>query len=284
VSDTTATITEPTAQPSGKPPRKRHTVRRVVLTVAALGLIGGIGAAASGGSHLTASQAPAAPSTSAPAAPATTAPASDPATTAPAGDPATEAPAAPVGTMSQQQALSSAQGYLSDGQGFSRAGLIGQLEYEKFSTADATWAADHSGANWNDQAVTSAKAYLSDGQGFSRQGLIDQLLYEKFTLAQATYAVNHVGLTGGSAAPAGQAQADSAVPAGYTDAGSGVYAGPNTSTAFALAVHQAWLDSGKASTVQAYSPVTGKTYTMTQVSSSPYLFTGGNDASVEWSA
>jgi hypothetical protein len=213
------------------------------------------------------------PAAVAPAAPA-------PATSAPVEAPTSDAPAAPVGTASQQQALQSAQGYLSDGQGFSRNGLIEQLEYEKFSPADAAWAADHSGANWNDQAVTSAKGYMSDGQGFSRQGLIDQLEYEKFTVAQATYAVNHVGLTGGSAAPA--AQAASAVPAGYTDAGGGVYAGPNTSTAFALAVHQAWLDSGKASTVTAYSPVTGKTYTMTQAGSSPYLFTGGNNASVEW--
>jgi hypothetical protein len=115
--------------------------------------------------------------------------------------PATSAPAAPAGpTVSQQQALDSAQSYLSDGQGFSRAGLIKQLtsKYgEGFSQADATWAVDHSGANWDAQAVISAKSYMSDGQGFSRAGLIDQLTSpygEQFTYPQAVYAAGQVGL------------------------------------------------------------------------------------------
>jgi hypothetical protein len=131
-----------------------------------------------------------------------TQPAAPPAPAAPAtSQPAAPAPAAPAGpTASQQQALDSAQGYLSDGQGFSRAGLIKQLtsKYgEGFSLADATWAVDHSGANWDAQAVESAKGYMSDGQGFSRAGLIDQLTSpygEQFTYAQAVYAVNQVGL------------------------------------------------------------------------------------------
>ena len=129
------------------------------------------------------------PATSAPAAPATKAPAPQ------------QAPAQPAGpAASQQQALTSAQGYLSDGQGFSRAGLIQQLSSsagEGFSVADATWAVDHSGADWYQQAVISAKGYMSDGEGFSRQGLIDQLTSsagEGFTYAQAVYAVNQVGL------------------------------------------------------------------------------------------
>jgi hypothetical protein len=117
---------------------------------------------------------------------------------APAAPAPTQAPAGP--TVSQQQALTSAQSYLSDGQGFSRAGLIQQLSSsagEGFGVADATWAVDHSGADWNAQAVMSAKGYMSDGQGFSRAGLIDQLTSsagEGFTYAQATYAVNRVGL------------------------------------------------------------------------------------------
>jgi hypothetical protein len=102
--------------------------------------------------------------------------------------------------MAQQQALTSAQGYLSDGQGFSKTGLIDQLSSsagEGFSHSDAVWAVKHSGANWKEQAVISAKGYMSDGQGFSRQGLIDQLSSsagEGFTLAQATYAADQVGL------------------------------------------------------------------------------------------
>ena len=127
---------------------------------------------------------PAAPATSQPAAPATQA-----------------QPPAPAGpTTSQQQALDSAQSYLADGQGFSRAGLISQLTSQyggQFSVADATWAVDHSGADWDAQAVMSAQGYMSDGQGFSRAGLIDQLTSpygEQFTYAQAVYAVNQVGL------------------------------------------------------------------------------------------
>jgi hypothetical protein len=83
------------------------------------------------------------------------------------------------------------------GNGFSRTGLIRQLKFEKFSTADATWAVDHSGADWNKQAVLSAKGYIKLGTGFSRQSLIDQLTSsygEGFTLSQATYAANQVGL------------------------------------------------------------------------------------------
>jgi hypothetical protein len=133
------------------------------------------------------------------------APATDPApaaptTTAPAA-PATSAPAAPAGpTVSQQQALDSAQSYLGLDSGFSRQGLIDQLDSPyggKFSVADATWATDDSGADWDAQAVLAAKGYMNLGTGFSRSGLIDQLdspYGGKFTLAQATYAANHVGL------------------------------------------------------------------------------------------
>jgi hypothetical protein len=106
----------------------------------------------------------------------------------------------PAGTASQMQALAAAETYLGDGQGFSRQGLIDQLDSSygnSFPVADATWAVDHSDANWDDQAVDCAKGYMSDGQGFSRQGLIDQMTSaygNKFTEAQATYAANAVGL------------------------------------------------------------------------------------------
>jgi Host cell surface-exposed lipoprotein len=193
-----------------KPLRKRWSVRTLAALVV---LIAGMAALGSmGSSHVAtpkaapAHSAPARPAAQpakhaakAPAAPATTAPAA-PATTAPAA-PATTAPAAPTGpTASQQQALDAAQGYLSDGQGFSRAGLIQQLTSQYgngFSQADATWAVDNSGANWNDQAAIAAKGYASDGQGFSRQGLIDQLTSPyggQFTYAQAVYGVDQAGL------------------------------------------------------------------------------------------
>jgi hypothetical protein len=115
---------------------------------------------------------------------------------------ASSGPADPgaAGTASQVQALSAAESYLGDGQGFSRQGLIDQLDSSSgnsFSVADATWAVDHSDANWDDQAVDCAKGYMGDGQGFSRQGLIQQMTSaygSKFTEAQAEYAANAVGL------------------------------------------------------------------------------------------
>jgi hypothetical protein len=67
------------------------------------------------------------------------------------------------------------------------------LEFEKFSSADATYAVDAVEVDWNEQAEKSAKSYL-DSSSFSRQGLIDQLLFEGFTQAQATYGVGTTGL------------------------------------------------------------------------------------------
>jgi 3-oxoacyl-ACP reductase-like protein len=167
--------------------------KSVKFTVASLCIAGGIAgcstAMASG--HAT----PVAPKVthSAPAAPATQAPASHKAA-APATHKAVAPPThkAPQITVSEQQALDSAQSYLDMG-GFSHDGLVSQLKFEKFSQADAEWAADHSGADWNAQAVDSAKSYMDMG-GFSRGSLIDQLQFEKFTYAQASYAASKVGL------------------------------------------------------------------------------------------
>lgn len=108
-------------------------------------------------------------------------------------------PAVPAGTVAQLQALSAAKDYLGDDQGFSEAGLLGQLTSSfgnGFDKADAQWAIDHSGADWNAQAVISAEGYLSDKQGFSKAGLIAQLASHsgsQFTKAQAKYAVAQAG-------------------------------------------------------------------------------------------
>jgi hypothetical protein len=201
----TATTTQTSPDQTPTPPRKRHRVRNGLLILAALGTIGGIASAAGGSSHPAAASAPSATSQPATSAPATKAPATKaPAPAAPASSaPAQQAPAAPAKpavTASQQQALDSAQSYLGLDSGFSRQGLIDQLDSPyggKFSVADATWATDHSGADWDAQAVLAAKGYMNLGTGFSRSGLIDQLdspYGGKFTLAQATYAANHVGL------------------------------------------------------------------------------------------
>ena len=94
-------------------------------------------------------------------------------------------------TLGEKNALEKAADYLAF-TSFSYTGLIDQLEYEGFTTDEATFAADNCGADWNEQAALKAQSYL-DFTSFSRQGLIDQLLYEGFTQAQAEYGVSSVG-------------------------------------------------------------------------------------------
>lgn len=94
-------------------------------------------------------------------------------------------------TTGQKNALKSALSYLKYS-AFSYEGLIGQLEYEKYSHEDAVYAVDNCGADWDEQALKSAKSYLSFS-AFSYSGLISQLEYEKFTTEQATYAADNCG-------------------------------------------------------------------------------------------
>ena len=91
-----------------------------------------------------------------------------------------------------EQAVKSAKSYINY-MAFSYKGLIKQLEYEKFTSAQAQYGADNCGADWMEQAVKSAKSYLTY-MSFSRSGLIDQLEYEGFTHEQAVYGVEQNGL------------------------------------------------------------------------------------------
>jgi hypothetical protein len=191
----TITPPGPAAPERKKSALRRHPWRTFFGTVAVLVIAGSVGSAASGGGS---SPAPASkPAASAPAAPAPAAPAPAP-PPAPSSASAKPAKPAPHYTVSQQQAIGSAQDYLSF-QAFSRKGLIQQLSSkygEGFSRADATFAVNHIRVDWNKEAVQSAKDYLST-QHFSRAGLIEQLsssFGDGFTKAQAIYAVNHVGL------------------------------------------------------------------------------------------
>ena len=118
----------------------------------------------------------------------TTAPPPPPPSTTP---PATSPPA-PAESVSQSNARQSAADYL-DYSAFSRSGLIKQLAFEGFSTADATYGVDALGADWNEQAAKSAASYL-EYSSFSRSGLIDQLVFEGFTRAQAEFGVSTTGL------------------------------------------------------------------------------------------
>lgn len=94
-------------------------------------------------------------------------------------------------TMGQRNAVAEAKSYLKY-QAFSRQGLIGQLEYEGYSTEDSTYGADNAGADWYEQAVKTAASYLKYSS-FSSQGLLDQLLYEGFTPEEAQHGVSQNG-------------------------------------------------------------------------------------------
>lgn len=95
-------------------------------------------------------------------------------------------------TVSRRNAVRTAEDYL-DYTGFSRHGLIAQLEFDKYSTEDASFAVDHIEVDWNEQAARVAEDYL-DYSGFSRDGLIAQLEFDGFTPGQAAYGANSVGL------------------------------------------------------------------------------------------
>ncbi|SHO46856.1 Ltp family lipoprotein [Anaerocolumna xylanovorans] len=94
-------------------------------------------------------------------------------------------------TMGQKNALSRSKEYLAYSS-FSHNGLIKQLEFDGFSTEDATYAADNCGADWNEQAALKAQQYLNYSS-FSRSGLIEQLEFDGFTRKQAEYGSNAVG-------------------------------------------------------------------------------------------
>ncbi|MGX1703215.1 Ltp family lipoprotein [Microbacterium sp. NPDC055357] len=97
----------------------------------------------------------------------------------------------PVYTLAQQNAIAKAQSYLKL-MGFSRTGLIEQLEFEGYSAEDATFGADNAGADWLAEAAEKAKSYL-DMMAFSREGLYDQLAYEGFTDAEIQHGLTAVG-------------------------------------------------------------------------------------------
>ena len=95
-------------------------------------------------------------------------------------------------TLSQQNALKSAKSYI-EFSNFSKDGLIGQLEFEKYTHEDAVLAVESISVDWNEQAVGSAKSYISTS-GFSYEGLIGQLEYEEYTHEQAVYGADNCAL------------------------------------------------------------------------------------------
>ena len=70
--------------------------------------------------------------------------------------------------------------------------MIKQLEFENYTTEQATYGADNCGADWNEQAAKSAKSYL-EFSSFSKDDLIQQLEFEGFTKEQAEYGAKENG-------------------------------------------------------------------------------------------
>lgn len=91
----------------------------------------------------------------------------------------------------EKNALRAALNYL-DSSAFSYSGLVKQLEYEGYTTDEATYAVNNCGADWSEQALLSAKSYLNY-TAFSYSGLIEQLKYEGFSVEEATYGVDNCG-------------------------------------------------------------------------------------------
>ena len=100
----------------------------------------------------------------------------------------TQTPLPIVGTVSQQNAVNRARGYL-ETSSFSRTRLIKQLEFEGFSNADATYGVDIQNIDWRNQAVLRAKGYLQT-TSFSRTSLIKQLVFEGFSDSDSLFGVD----------------------------------------------------------------------------------------------
>lgn len=103
----------------------------------------------------------------------------------------TQPPVVPSETLGESNAKRKAESYLSFS-GFSKKGLIDQLKFEGFSTAEATYGVENIEVDWNVQAGRKAESYMSF-QAFSATGLMEQLIFEGFTKEQAAYGAYTVG-------------------------------------------------------------------------------------------
>lgn len=201
---TTDATTSPSPTPGPGGGKKSWVARHKILTgvgagVAALAIIGAVAPsdpATSPSSQAQPAQSQTQPAVQKPEQPITQPekPAEAEAQPDPEPEPAAEEvePEKPSMTAAQSNAVRKAESYL-DFTSFSRKGLIDQLKFDGFSTADATYAVDHVDVSWNEQAEKKAKSYL-DFTAFSRSGLIDQLVFDGFTSAQARHGVTAAGL------------------------------------------------------------------------------------------
>lgn len=97
-------------------------------------------------------------------------------------------------TVGDLNAKAKALEYLQYVPGFSRLGLIAQLEYEGYTAEQSIYGTDATHTDWNNQAMLDAQQYLDNVGPFSYSGMVSQLEYDQFTPAQAAYGATAVGL------------------------------------------------------------------------------------------
>lgn len=95
-------------------------------------------------------------------------------------------------SVEQESAIQKAESYLEHLPGWSREGLIGQVEYEGFPSDVAEFAVDYLDIDYMEQAELKAESYMENVGGFSYDSLVDQLLFEKFTQEQAEHGADHI--------------------------------------------------------------------------------------------
>ena len=74
---------------------------------------------------------------------------------------------------------------------FSKSGLIDQLEFEGYSTEEATNVVEKLDVDWMEQAKLKAQDYF-ETMPFSKDGLIEQLVFEGFSEEEANYGATQV--------------------------------------------------------------------------------------------
>ena len=282
---------------------------RIAVAVAAGAVLLGGGSAAST-LALAGHSAPAvAPATASPAKPTPASPPATPKATAKPARPATQAPAhaggttynGPVTIINQAPQPGStvyvpipsyAPAYVTTNQGVVQQ-YYDYLNTKNFSAAwamggryiggsdYASWAAGYATTSWitlstwdyypgyNAVGVTIT-AGQSDGSVRTYAG--------SYTVSGGVITSASITQASGGGSPAQVA------PPGLRYVSNGVFANSATSDGFALNVEQAAAASGYASSITAYSPATGQSYTMTQTGTSPYAYQGGDGSLVEFSS
>ncbi len=149
-----------------QPKRKSWLARHKVLTgLMAVGVLIVIIAAAS------ASNKPSTPAANTGAESSAVSPSAAVSSAASAAPSTSAAPAGPSITGAQQQAVDAANGYLTEGQGFSEQGLLQQLTSgagSGFTQAQAEYAINYLHPDWDAQAVDAAKGYMQLGGSVRR--------------------------------------------------------------------------------------------------------------------